>query len=246
MPFSDFPTLVLNTTKGEDWDLLIQQPGAPIAIITIHGGAIEPLTSELAAAIAGDEHNLYDLRGVRATGNAELRVPAIRFQEMRLQMLLERCQTALHLDGVDGDEPVMYLGGRNTSLISHLEEALSAAGFRVEPPPSPLMVQSRQRFYNQPELGGVQIELSLGLRQRMVTALLAEGSGWQEVSHQTLVFRTFVEAVRRALQDYLVAVRSDLDLTLQRFEQASKDFPVHLRSGNGRDHQHVAPEKDSG
>ena len=139
MPFADFPTLILNTTKGEDWELFVRQPGAPLAIITIHGGGIEPPTSQLAAAIAGAEHNLYDLRGLRATGNAELRVPAIRFQEMRLQMLLEGCQAALHLDGVDGDEAVLYLGGRNAGMVNYLEQALNAAGFRVESPPSPVL-----------------------------------------------------------------------------------------------------------
>jgi phage replication-related protein YjqB (UPF0714/DUF867 family) len=243
MPFADFSTLVLHTLKGKDWELVVRQPGAPVTIITIHGGDIEPLTSELAAAIAGDEHNLYDLRGLRAQDNAELRVPPIHFQEMRLQMLLDRCQTALHLDGIPGDDPVVILGGGNVTLVGHLEAALRAAGFCVEPPPSPLMVQSRQRFYNQSELAGTQMELTLGLRRQMFTVPPAEGSDWRNIGHPTLVLETFVEAVRRALQDYLVAMRSDLGLTMQRFEQATKDFPTHLRSHNGQHHHQDKPEK---
>jgi phage replication-related protein YjqB (UPF0714/DUF867 family) len=246
MPFADFPTLVMNTAKGQDWDLVVRQPGAPIAIITIHGGGIEPLTSELAAAIAATDYNLYDLRGLRATGNAELRVPVIRFQEMRLQMLLDSCQTALHLDGIGGDEPLLTLGGRNTILVDHLERALKAAGFRVEPPPSPMLVQSRQRFYNQSELGGAQIELSYGLRQSMVTAPLREGADWQDEGQHTPALQAFVEATRNALRESLAAMRSDLDLTMRRFEQATKDFPAHLRAGAGHQHPHASSDKESG
>ena len=73
--------------------------GATVTIICIHGGAIEPLTSELATAIAGAKYNLYDLQGLRAGDNQQLRIPVARFEKVRLFTLLKLSHIAVSVDG---------------------------------------------------------------------------------------------------------------------------------------------------
>jgi phage replication-related protein YjqB (UPF0714/DUF867 family) len=82
-PYRDFANLVLHCVQGRNYRFVIRDLGADTTVIAIHGGGIEPLTSEVATAIAGEEHNLYDLRGIRARDNAALRVPVLRFGEMK-------------------------------------------------------------------------------------------------------------------------------------------------------------------
>ena len=121
-PFTTFAELVLNCDLNQDYHVQVADRGAAATIICIHGGAIEPLTSELAAAVAGSEFNLYDLQGLRPVDNSALRIPVARFDEVRLFTLLKRSQVALSIDGVPGLDQVVHVGGGNALLKQILRE----------------------------------------------------------------------------------------------------------------------------
>ncbi len=251
-PYRDFPELVLHCVQGRDYRFNIHDLGDDVTITAIHGGAIEPMTSEVAMVIAGEDHNLYDLRGMRAGDNSALRVPAQRFDEMRLRTLLKRSRTALSVLGVPGEEPVVHLGGKNRRLRAVLEEQLVEAGFAVRGPHGPGAAHHPRRFVNWPSAGGVQMELSLALRRTMTRAPL-EGFQWEDPAGWTDRFNALVRATRGALRDEAALARDDLGEALERFEAATRTFPAELRSsyhhhgahggenGDGRDdgHHHV-------
>jgi phage replication-related protein YjqB (UPF0714/DUF867 family) len=67
-----FSELVLKRQGSRLYGALAAEAVSEIVIAAVHGGGIEPLTSEVAAAIAGDEHSLYDFQGARASNNEEL------------------------------------------------------------------------------------------------------------------------------------------------------------------------------
>lgn len=234
-PYRDFSDLVLHCVQGRDYRFVIRDLGADATIIAIHGGGIEPLTSEVATIIAGEEHNLYDLRGIRPTDNTALRVPAQRFDEMRLRALLKRSRTALSVLGVPGDEPTVHLGGKNRRLRAALAERLSEAGFDVRGPASPGAAHHPNRFVNWAAAGGVQMELSLALRRSMTRAPL-EGFRWEQPADWTDRFHTLVRAARGALCDEAAQARGNLDDAMARFETATLDFPSHLRSHGHHGH----------
>jgi phage replication-related protein YjqB (UPF0714/DUF867 family) len=233
--FRDFSALVLHLRKDKDYRLHIENRSSEISIIAIHGGGIEPLTSELAGAVAGGEYNLYDLQGLRSFDNAAMRIPIARFDEMRLRGLLERSHTALSIDGVPGDDLVVHLGGRNRRLKAILNEALGEAGFECGSLVTPGAAHHPQRFYNLTRLGGLHLELPYALRRKMVQGELT-GFGWQEPEVWTQSFGDFVKAVRGALEAYLAVVQADLDLTMERFEKATRSFPASLRRDKDNHH----------
>jgi len=231
--YRDFSELVLHTTKGKDYRIDIVDRSAAVTVIAIHGGGIEPLTSELAAAIAGQEHNLYDLRGLRPTGNEVLRVPVAAFDEMRLRGLLKRSRLALSVQGMEGAEAAIYVGGRNRRLRALTVECLQAAGFAISKPSSPMPSHDPTLFFNTPADGGIQIEFTRGLRESMAGGSLA-CSCREEEAPQSDLFQRCVAAIRAALDQYHKEERGDLDAAMRRYEQATREVLAALKdAGRG-------------
>jgi len=220
VPYQDYTELVLKAQKDLDYRLNVVDRGADYTITAIHGGGIDPLTSELAAAIAGEEYNLYDFRGIRPQGNEELRIPAHRFDEMRLRQLLRHSRLALSVLGVEGTEEVVHLGGRNRRLVRILRQRLTEAGFVVRGPLGPGAAHDPTRFVNWPAEGGVQLELTRALRQKMVTGPLADFL-WEDAQRWNELFGAFTVVVRGALMEYQAQMRADLGVALRRFEETT-------------------------
>jgi phage replication-related protein YjqB (UPF0714/DUF867 family) len=238
VPYEDYTELVLKALKDRDYRLNLTDREADVTVTAIHGGGIEPLTSELAAAIAGEEHNLYDFRGIRPQGNEELRIPAHRFDEMHLRQLLRRSRLALSVLGVEGAEALVHLGGRNRRLVRILRQRLTEAGFVVRGPLGPGAAHGPTRFVNWPAEGGVQMELTRALRQKMVDGPLADFL-WEDARRWNDLFCAFIVTVRGALMEYNAQVRSDLDVALGGFEEATPEvrrtLGLHESDGDNGD-----------
>jgi phage replication-related protein YjqB (UPF0714/DUF867 family) len=232
-PYQDFTELVLNAVKERDYRVHIIDRGADVTVAAIHGGSIEPLTSELAASIAGEEHNLYELRGLSVQGHDLLRVPVQRFDEIRLYTLVRRSRIALSIQGAPGSDPSVHLGGKNRRLKHALEERLREAGFDVRSPATPGAAHDPQRFFNAATEGGIQMELTQALRVSLVDAPL-EAFLWEDPAHWNDRFSAFVIAVRGALEQY----RTDLERALARFEHTTQSLRKALPGCEGSDHEH--------
>lgn len=229
-PFNSFSELVLNCELNLDYRVQVTDRGAKVTIISIHGGAIEPLTTELAAVIAGAEYNLYDLAGLRAGDSRQLRIPVARFDEVRLFTLLRRSQVAVSIDGVPGLDPVVHLGGGNALLKQILHDQLTQVGYLVVAPYTPGAAHDPARFYNAATAGGVLLELSESLRAEMTTEPLS-GRNWQQPSSWQSSFVRFADAVRSALVAYSNQANSDLAQVLSKFEATTRQIPQEVRSG---------------
>ncbi|MHB1356306.1 MAG: poly-gamma-glutamate hydrolase family protein [Anaerolineae bacterium] len=229
-PFNSFSEMVLNCEQNLDYRVQVTDLGAKATIICIHGGAIEPLTSELASEIAGAQHNLYDLLGLRVGDNRQLRIPVARFDEVRLFTLLKRSQTAVSIDGVPGTDPVVHLGGGNALFKQLLHDQLTQAGYKVAAPYTPGAAHDPVRFYNAAIAGGVLLELSESLRAEM-TAEPLSGRNWQQPSSWQSSFFRFTAAVRSALVTFADQAASDLAQALSKFEATTRQIPRELRSG---------------
>src|ERR1019366_7404121 len=72
--YPNFAALKQAEREGEDFDIVCRPRRSPVAVIAPHGGEIEPGTSEIAAAIAGDEFNLYCFEGCKPSGNIGLHI----------------------------------------------------------------------------------------------------------------------------------------------------------------------------
>jgi phage replication-related protein YjqB (UPF0714/DUF867 family) len=171
-----------------------------VAVLAPHAGGIEPLSGELATAIAGREHRLYLFAGSALANNADLHVTSTRFDEGRLQGVLAGARAAVALHGAAGaDEIVTQIGGWNGELRERIAEALRRHGFEVVPAPDHLAAASPSNLVNRVAEGGVQLELSLGLRRSFLRGRLSSREDRANPRLRTLAFTRYTDAVREAL-----------------------------------------------
>lgn len=170
---------------------------SPIVVMAPHGGNIEPGTSQIARAVAGEEHSFYSFDGIKGVGCRDLHITSKCFDEPLGLELVARSETAVAIHGCRGEEGVVYIGGRNQRLRSLVEEALEREGFLVRVNPRyPGM--SPTNICNRGRLGmGVQLEISLSLRQGMFRELSDNGG-----NGVTDLFHRFVHALKGALRTY--------------------------------------------
>ena len=235
-PLRDFASVVLSAVKDVDYAIEVQQAGGYVTVVALHGGGIEPLTGELAAAIAGREHSLYTFRGLRETGNDGLRISPLRSNEMRLDNLISRSKTVLSIAGAVDVGMTVQVGGSNETLRNLLLHTLEEAGLDARFSDTPGTDHSKAYFFNRAEQGGVQLELSAALRASMLDAPL-HGFCWQDPSCWNDRFYHFVRIVRRALALYVAADRTDLAKTMERFERTTRRVPRWMRSGGHTHHE---------
>ena len=189
--YRSFGELSGQEIEGQDYRIRTCLRNSPFLVMAPHGGKIEPGTTEIAEAIAGDDFSLYDFEGIKPDGNGALHIESHLFDEPRALEAVRGAKIVLTVHGQAGrvDEFVM-VGGLNTGLKSEIERELNRSGFRTVEPPERLKAISGGNICNRRHSGkGVQLEVSRGLRD-----LLRADKGH---------LREFAEAIRRAIQLHL-------------------------------------------
>jgi len=194
--YTSFADLVRNAQEGRDFRRVIAWRRSSVAIVAPHGGGIEPGTSEVARALAGDEFALYCFVGLRPNGNDELHVTSHCFDDPACVQLVGRARAVVAVHGCAGDHRAVYVGGLDADLKAQFVQALRRAGFRARPSAGDLAGCYTDNICNRGSSGrGVQLEITEGLRRAMFADLTWKG---REIT--TRVFDRFVEAVRGVLR----------------------------------------------
>ena len=140
-------------------------------MIAPHGGYIEPGTTEIARAIAGDDLSVYSFIGLRpGRPHGDLHITSRLFDEPRCFALLARSEVAVAIHGrADIDDPLLvYLGGLDTALRDRLRETLTAAGFEARHDAQRYPGLHAMNVCNRGRSGrGVQLELPRSLRRHL-------------------------------------------------------------------------------
>lgn len=171
-------------------------PGASTAVVAPHGGGIEPGTTEIARAIAGNDLSFYSFEGLKPDGNGRLHIKSTNFDEPTAITVVQGAMRVVSIHGESSSAPVVFIGGKDRALLELLTAALMAQGFVVHEHPDPgLQGVDTANLCNRGNSGaGVQMELSAGLRQTFFPSLNADGR-----KNTTDRFSAFVTAVRKAL-----------------------------------------------
>jgi len=166
------------------------------AVIAPHGGGIEPGTSELADAIAGEDLSFYAFEGIKKAGNAVLHLTSGRFDEPQGVALVAASHSVIALHGEDSQEPVVFLGGLDERLRARIRASLEAESFVVRTHDNAnLQGLDKNNICNRGLSGrGVQLELSHGLRASFFRSLDLSGR-----KNPTKQFHAFVNAMRRSV-----------------------------------------------
>ena len=167
--YRNFKELSQNETAGVDYRILLRQAKVGFAIVAPHGGGIEPGTSEIADAIAGEGFSFYAFEGLKASGNTDLHITATRFDEPMCLTVIGRSNTVITIHGEhsEADGEGVFIGGLDDILGASLGAALKAKGFDVRKHPDrKLQGLEAKNLCNRGISGkGVQFELSRSVRQ---------------------------------------------------------------------------------
>ena len=154
--YSD-PSNVEGTTyakrwKRHEWSQMVEKqatdaPETQKIVMAIHGGGIEPGTSEIALAVAGyhpdtlvasvDNLGLHDFwlfEGLLPSGNGKLHVTASHYDEPIATELVQNARRCISLHGCSDTQAngKIQIGGRDLELRDIVLEELTIAGIPAE------------------------------------------------------------------------------------------------------------------
>ena len=196
--YASYQELKKNEKSGKDYVIRKQNRSSTFAVMAIHGGAIEPGTSEIANAIAGDEHSYYALEGRKKKGNRHLHIASEKFDEKGALKVAGSSQSVIAIHGCRGYSNKILLGGKYKYLKNRIACELIKAGFDIcVKPKTTLSGTNHNNICNRGNSSqGVQIEIDLSVRKRMF-----EGLGTKGRKVKTKEFHDFVKAIRSVLKD---------------------------------------------
>jgi len=144
-----------------------------VLVIAPHGGEIEIGTSELAAAIAGEQHSLYCFEGLRAFAFHDLHVTSHRFDDPLALRLAGRSAIVVGIHGCKG-RGAIFVGGRDRALARLLSDSLLDAGFPAQAENHGFPALHPHNICNRGRRGaGAQLEFTLDLRTSELRSNLA-------------------------------------------------------------------------
>lgn len=174
--YANFAELAAANVRGVDYNIITRSTTSDVAIIAIHGGGIEPGTTELASQIAVDKFNYYTFYGMKSSNNSFLHITSNNFDEPLARNMVSKSSKTLSIHGCAGTDKFTYVGGLDKVMAAKVKKSLKAAGFKVMDAPSNLDGSNTLNIANSNAAGaGVQIELSNGLRASFFKDLTTNG-----------------------------------------------------------------------
>ncbi len=194
--YLSFRELAASEREGLDFRVTLRDRGSRTAIVAPHGGSIEPGTSEIASAVAGDDLSFYAFEGLKPCRNRDLHITSPHFDEPRCLALLAAAGRVVTIHGKAGDGEEVCLGGRDAATRDRVRRVLTACGFTAVDHSAPgLQGREPLNICNRGNSGaGVQLEIARGLRRSLFAALDSAGR-----CAPTQRFGDFVAALRQAL-----------------------------------------------
>lgn len=169
--FERYSDLAAAYAHDADYRVISQfGPSRRVLVAAIHGGNIEPGTSDIARAIAGDDHGLYIFEGLEWSGGYhDMHITSDNFDEPIFDAMAAVHDTVISVHGCRDDwgEGIM-IGGLDHALQSHIAAALRNAEIPVCDRDHLFSVVSSQNVCNRGCFGrGIQLEIPRKLRDSL-------------------------------------------------------------------------------
>ena len=189
--------------EGVDYRVRWRVADSGIAIISIHGGDIEPGTSEIADAVAGCDYTFYAFEGIKRAGNRALHITSTVFNEPIGLEIVCLSEIILSIHGCHKTEAIVYLGGLDHELRECIQQRLDSAGFNaVNNAGANFPGRNPANICNICGRGmGIQLEVSRGLRERLFKDLTPQGR-----NQPTEDLNRFARAIHDALEPFKLPV----------------------------------------
>lgn len=195
--YKNYLELKNSEEESKDYLIEIKRRDNNYAIISPHGGGIEPGTSEISKKIAGEKYGYYSFVGKKKSGNLDLHITSDNFDEEKGLKLAQNSDKCLTIHGCKGEENIAYIGGKDTELRDKIIKTLIENEFEAE-------IDNRYGKKGASEKNicnrckskqGVQIELPEGLRSEFFENLTRNGR-----KNTTDRFGKFVKIIQLCLE----------------------------------------------
>ncbi|MDP2865480.1 MAG: poly-gamma-glutamate hydrolase family protein, partial [Elusimicrobiota bacterium] len=141
--------------------------GSPVSVFAVHGGDIEKATSRLARRIASGDLNLYLFNGWLGKKSGRLHVTSTRFDDPDAVRLATAAVLGVSLHAQADRGAWVCVGGANKQAAALVARRLEDAGFAAITPCERLPGTSPKNIVNRPSAGGVQLEITPRLLERL-------------------------------------------------------------------------------
>jgi phage replication-related protein YjqB (UPF0714/DUF867 family) len=170
-PHKNFEELAQREVEGKGFQIRHHTRDERVLIMAPHGGKIEPTTSMIAEAIAGENYSYYSFEGIKEEGNGVLHIESHLFDEPRGLQAAQKADIVITVHGqLDHKEGFIMVGGLHVDLRSEVRRRLEAGGFQTRTPPEGLQGIDPENICNRGKLkGGVQLEVSRKERDLLKT-----------------------------------------------------------------------------
>ena len=167
--YKSMQELESKTTRNKDWMIHTQNRYSKIIILAIHGGGIEPATTELASIIAKKgNYNYFSFDGIKTKGNSELHVTSTKYDNKIALSMINTSDKAIAIHGCLGEERIVYIGGKDLQLKSTITQQLKEIGINVQEASRQMAGLKDDNIVNQTTTNaGVQLELTSTLRRSL-------------------------------------------------------------------------------
>jgi len=195
-PYRSFEELKSRELEGKDYQIRFHLRDERVLIMAPHGGKIEPTTTMITEAIAGENYSCYSFEGLKDEGNGVLHIESHLFDEPRALEAVGKADVVITVHGqLNHQEGFIMVGGLYVDLRSEIRRRLEAAGFQTRTPSAGLQGIDPENICNRGRLkGGVQLEVSRKERDTL------------RKDRERL--RKFSDAVRDAIQSNLGSSRT--------------------------------------
>ena len=167
--FKSMTELMEHTVENTDWIINSIDRNSNVIITAIHGGAIEPATTELAELTAEKGgFDYFTFKAIRTKGNAELHVTSRHYDEPKLMKMIANNQYAIAIHGCKGEDEIVYMGGKDEQLMDEMTAEFEKLGIIVRQAPSHMSGAHDDNIVNCCKTEkGVQLELTSGIRKKL-------------------------------------------------------------------------------
>ncbi|WP_108816901.1 poly-gamma-glutamate hydrolase family protein [Loktanella sp. Alg231-35] len=165
--YSSFKELYDVEKDGTDYQKQAESRTSDCLIMAPHGGKIEPGTSELAKAVASEDHSLYLFEGIRKRPHSDLHVTSHKYDdEEAIKIVSEHAIVVAFHGRRDRDDPAtVHVGGLDAATRDAIVNELSSDGFDAAVGCGELAGEHKNNICNRGRRSmGVQLEIPKSLR----------------------------------------------------------------------------------
>ncbi|WP_210137204.1 poly-gamma-glutamate hydrolase family protein [Staphylococcus sp. GDH8C109P] len=201
--FKSMTELMEHTVENTDWIIHSVERNSNVIITAIHGGAIEPATTELAELTAENGgFDYFTFKAIRTKANSELHVTSRHYDEPKLMKMIVNNPYAIAIHGCKGEDEIIYMGGKDEQLMDAMTEEFEKLGIDVRQAPSHMSGAHDDNIINCCKTEkGVQLELTSGIRKKLFENQRYNKKSRENSSNWSQFMYDFAEAIINATKN---------------------------------------------